>query len=167
MYKLGTNIVSNKSSGQYRKSIPLDPDAQLVIDRMTGLSSIEINAINNFVIAEKDDGNYSLYDEFYALQLGATNGLIGFKSKTATAFGGVTWDVNGVKGNGTTGYIATDFIPSVDSTQRVLNNAISGGFVTVAGVGTVSQYLFGSFNSNSQSDRIFTNTSNIKKWIKQ
>ena len=126
MYKLAYSIFKLGSSSG---GVAIDPDAQLVIDRMTGLSSLEETAINTFVIAEKDDGNYTLYDEFFCHSLGAVNGLIGFKSKTATINGGVTFDVNGATFNGTTGYLDTDFSPANDGVNYVADDAFFSSFL--------------------------------------
>lgn len=113
----------------YVRPPALDPDAQAWIDRMTNPTEAQQTAINKFVIAEKAAGNWSLYDEFFCLALGSTNSLIGAKSKTATANGGITWDSDGALFNGTTGYLDSNFTPSIDGNNFTANNAIMGVYI--------------------------------------
>lgn len=123
----------------------VDPDAAAWVARMTSPSITEQAAVNTFVIAEKASGNWSLIDEFYLMSLGATNGLIGAKSKSATAFGGITWDVNGATFNGINAYIDTDFNPSVDGVNYTLNDALALSVNSAVPINN-NQSLWGAFS---------------------
>jgi hypothetical protein len=65
-------------------------EAQAVIDRMSGLTVGEMNAINAYVNAEIAAGNWDLYDEFYCFKLiTEANALKGWKLNTATKSGAI------------------------------------------------------------------------------
>ncbi len=100
----------------------VSPEAQAVLDRYIGLTGTETDAIVAFVDAEVSDGNWDTYDEFFLFPLGATNGLIGFKSVTGTIVNDPTFDIGGLLFNGTTQYFDTTIDPSTDLTQASLND---------------------------------------------
>ena len=87
------------------------PEAQAVLDRMTGLTETETSAIIALVDAEVAASNWGLIDEFFSLSLSGANALKGFKTKTATAVNAPVHSINGYDFNGTTQYINTNFIP--------------------------------------------------------
>jgi hypothetical protein len=124
-------------------------EVQAVFDRMPTLSENEKDAVATFIINEKNIGNYDLYDEFYCLSLGATNGLIGFKSKTATANGGITWGVNGATFNGTTGYIDTDWNPASDGVNYKSGDAYVSMFIKDFTQTASDRIPFGSYDGTS------------------
>lgn len=51
----------------------------------------------------------------------------------ADAYGGLTWDLDGIKGNGSNGYIDTNFNPNIDHQNYTLNNASRGGVISEIG----------------------------------
>lgn len=82
----------------------------------------------------------NILDKLDLLYIFSGNGDINFKTLNlidptkykATAFGGLTWSNTGVLGNGTNGYIDTNFNPSllVSGQKYQLNDACRGGVVS-------------------------------------
>lgn len=108
----------------------ISAEAQAVLDRMTGLTATEEDAIITFVNAESaslGNGNWAFIDEFFSFSLNATDRLTGFIAKTATN-NGATFDINGATFAGAEN-ISTNFNPSVDGVNYVLNNSMSGVFL--------------------------------------
>ena len=120
------------------------PEAQAVINRMTGLTNDEKNAIATFVDAEVLNGNYALYDEFWCYGLTtAANALTGWLTKTATN-NGATKTVNGFSFDGITDYVDTNFTPSIDAVKFTSSDCLAGAYqYQKIGDGCV----FGSFQS--------------------
>lgn len=100
------------------------PEAQAVINRMTGLTDNEKTYISTFVDAEVANGNWTLIDEFWCFGLvTAANALVGWISKTATN-NGATKTANGFSFNGTSDYIDSNYNPNVDSINYVQDDAM-------------------------------------------
>ena len=134
---------------QVSSSIPFDSDAQAWIDRMTSPTDIEKISINTFVIADKARGNWALRDELWVRSLGSVNGLIGAKGTNGTAYGGVTWSVNGIKYNGTTGYIDDGFDLGVDGVNYIATDARIDLFIkSGASVHNIDQCMTGVFDGS-------------------
>lgn len=88
-------------------------DAQLVLDRYSGLTATQSDAIAAYVDREVLAGRHSTMYETYIPALGATNGLIAFKTKTAIN-NGASFDSHGSVFDGTN-YIDLNWIPSIDA----------------------------------------------------
>ncbi|MEP3387720.1 MAG: hypothetical protein ABJO02_06015 [Reichenbachiella sp.] len=127
----------------------IDSDIQTVYGRMSTLNNTEKTAINDFILAEKAAGNYDKYDEFFLFPLGSTNGLIGFKSKTGTAHGGVIWDINGATFDGVDDYIDTNWNPSLDGNNFTLNDSQFGFFIFNRGAKGGNVWLGGCMDAST------------------
>lgn len=125
-----------------RKVSAFSPEAQAVIDRMTGLTGNEQNAIATFVDAEVLNGNWDLIDDYFCFALTSeANSLTGFKLKTASKVGTVTHSSKGFEtGDGTIdSYIESNYNPVSDFVAGVTHyaegpprdwaNAFVGGFI--------------------------------------
>lgn len=107
-----------------RANVGTDPDAQSFFDRVTTaggtLTSTEQAATNQLVISLK---SYSIWSKMKAIypMVGASAAACAQNLKsssfTGTFSGGWTYASTGVTGNGTTGYMNTNFIPSSDYTS--------------------------------------------------
>lgn len=122
-----------------------EAEALLVFARMPTLTESQKIAINKFIGAEKLAGtnNYAKYDEFFLLKLGSTNGLIGFKIKTAVAFGGITFGPDGVIFNGTNAYLDTNWNPAIDAVNYAQNDANVSFFVKTIDAFSTARGLYG------------------------
>jgi len=107
-------------------------EAAAVISRMTGLVTAEKTAIAAFVDTMETAGLWTLLDEFthYGMQTEA-NSLKGWKAKTSTANNAPTHTpgTGFTFVSGSSQSISTDFVPSVDGVNYVLDNAQSGIFI--------------------------------------
>ena len=110
----------------------ISQEAQEVLDRMTGLTAQEHQAIINFVNQESaslGNGNWALIDEFFCFSLaGATNPLIGFITKTATNNGAVL-SIEGAEFDANSDFIDFNFTPSVDGVNFQQNNALLMAYI--------------------------------------
>lgn len=112
-----------------RKVGGFSPEAQAVINRMTGLTTDEENAIAAFVDAEVLNTNWALIDEFWCFGLVTeANALTGWLNKTATN-NGATKVSTGFSLDGSTDWINTNFTPSIDGINYILNDALFGAYV--------------------------------------
>lgn len=131
----------------------VDPDAQAWFDRMTAPTEDEKAAINTFIVQEKADGNFALYDEFFLLVLGGTNSLVGAKSKTAAVLGGVAFDTDGATFNGVNGYIDSNFDLSTDSLLYSINDGLISSFINQS-VNASAKSFYGIQNGASIRSRL-------------
>ncbi len=128
------------------------PEAQAVIDRMTGLTAGEKNAIAVFVDAEVINGNWALIDEFWCFGLTTeANALKGWFAKTATN-NGATKVSTGFSFNGTTDYVDSNFNLNTDGVKYTLNDALLGCYLYEH---TVDGMMFGA-RSGSDFARMHT-----------
>lgn len=134
-----SNIV-NGTAGE------VDP-ADLVIARMANLSGSEETAIRDFVDAEVIAGTWDLIDEFYCFALNSTDWLTGFRSKTCTNQG-ATQTTGGATFNGSTQYIESNWIPSVDGVQYQLDDALVAAFIYAVDSGG-NAYALGCADGNN------------------
>lgn len=86
----------------------------------------------------KSEGVWQKLDGFYVFAGDGSNGFklinwINPEEHYADAYGGLTWDLDGVKGNGSNGYINTNFNPNIDHQNYTLNNASRGGIISEVG----------------------------------
>lgn len=131
--------------------LPLPPDtrrtaeAQAVIERMTDLTALQESIIGIFIDAEVRNTNYAEYDEAFLFSLGATNGLTGFKSKTATNHG-ATFNINGATFAGAE-WIDLNWNPSVDGSNFGVNNNQVEAYIQDWGALLNTAFPFGSHNS--------------------
>ncbi len=101
----------------------VSPEAQAVLDRMTGLSQTEIDAIIVFVNAEVVNGNWALIDEFWCFGLTSeANALTGFFSITAINNGATKTSKGFDFVNGD--YVDTNFNLSSASVNYELDDAL-------------------------------------------
>ena len=146
---LNSNVFFDPVGLPFSQVSSIDPDAQAWIDMMTSPTDIEINSINTFVIADKSSGNWALRDELWIRSLGSVNGLIGAKGTNGTAYGGITWSVNGAKYNGTTGYIDDGFDLGADGVNYVASDGRIDLFIkTAASVHTIDQCMTGVYDGS-------------------
>lgn len=88
----------------------------------------------------KSAGIWQKLDVFYVFAGDGSNGFklinwIDTSRHYADAYGGLTWDLDGVKGNGSNGYIDTNFTPSNDGINRQLGDAsIMGVVIEIGGI---------------------------------
>lgn len=86
----------------------------------------------------KSAGIWQKLDVFYVFAGDGSNGFklinwINPEEHYADAYGGLTWGLDGVKGNGSNGYIDTNFNPNIDHQNYTLNNASRGGIISEVG----------------------------------
>jgi hypothetical protein len=101
--------------------VPSDSDAQAFVSRVEtaggSLSYTEAQAVDTLVSDLKDAGIWSKMKAIYPM-VGASAAACAQNLKsssfTGTFNGGVTFSSNGVKFNGTSGYLDTQFVPSVE-----------------------------------------------------
>lgn len=142
-----SSVVSGTTSSAF------DPDAEAWFDRMTAPTDAQKTALNTFVVTLKADGNFALLYEYFAHFLGSTNGLIGMKSKSATANGGLTFGANGCTGNAVNGYIDYNFNPNTEGTLQ--NDYLNGGYV-YAVTPAAFMALYGVGISNINTDGLYS-----------
>ena len=101
----------------YRFAVGFDADAEAFFTAAGITDNTQKNAINDLVIALKNDGLWSKMTAIYPFVGGsASSHAVNLKSPGTydlTFFGGWTHDSNGVTGNGTTGYANTGFAPTL------------------------------------------------------
>ena len=124
-------------------------DAGSVINRMTGLTTVEVLAITDFVNSQVVAGNWALIDEVYCFGLTLTaNALTGFKEFTAASPVSMTHEPgNGYSAGGASSYIDSNITPKTLA-DGDYNFEVDDAFVSV--------YL---------SDPQFTNTSSSKFYL--
>ena len=127
----------------------IDPAALAWLDNMTNPTITEQNAILKFVPKDKASGNWFLRDELWIRSLGSVNGLIGAKGTNGTAYGGITWSLNGAKYNGTTGYIDDGFDLGVDGVNYIATDARIDLFIkSGASLHNIDQCMTGVFDGS-------------------
>lgn len=102
-------------SGQFYNA-----DVQDALDNYTGLTALQVGAINAFINAE--GANYDTYDEFFLYPLGALNGLTGFKGTLGVNVEEATFDIGGILVDGADQFFDTTIIPSSGLTKASLND---------------------------------------------
>lgn len=109
----------------------LAPETQAIINYATTQGFIlpaDIQPLDQLIKDLKTAGIWQKFDVFYVF---AGYGAYGFKlinlidpnNHYADAYGGLEFDLDGVKGNGFNGYINTNFNPTIDAINYVLNEA--------------------------------------------
>lgn len=86
----------------------------------------------------KSAGIWQKLDVFYVFAGDSSNGFklinwIDPNNHYADAYGGLTWDLDGVKGNGSNAYVNTNFISNVDGVNRQLGSAHTFGVIHQVG----------------------------------
>lgn len=138
----------------------ISPEAQAVLDRMTGLTAIERDAIIKLVNNEGEtlgNGNYSHWDEFFALSLvtgNPANALTGFKAKTAVNNGAIL-DINGATFAGTE-WIDSNYNPSVDGVNYQLDDVQVEAFVKAVDLLAPDGVIFGTADTRAFNQNSFT-----------
>ena len=118
-------------------------EAQAVIDRMTGLTVPQSDAIAAFVDAEVANGNWALTDEMYCFALGATNGVRGWKAINGSLTGG-TFTANGLSfGAGEAAYFDTGVDAAAATNYGDTNGTISEHIQEYTYTGSSTSRLMG------------------------
>jgi hypothetical protein len=148
---------------------PYSNEATEVINRMSVLTQVEMDAIAAYVDAEVAAGNWDLIQEYYCFALNATDRKVGFKKKTGTNYG-ATEDAEGYTFTGVGDYFDTGYSVLNDGDGTSLLNAGFGFYVhknNYQGAGTntimfgVSQFNTGQFyRYNEVGARIGINSAN-------
>ena len=133
-----------------------DPDYQSVLDYATANSiplpnSTENDRRNQVLIDYKATGGFARDDVFFDFSGTADPQfkLICYKRLIqAQAYGGLVWDVNGVRGNGTNAYINTLFNPSTDGIKYTELNASIMAFLAYDSPNTFGNVLVGVYDGN-------------------
>lgn len=107
----------------YRFSSSFDTDAQAFFTANSTLTdTAQKNAINQFVLDLKSNSLWTLGKYLYLGFLGDSTkvkyNLFNPASNVLTISSGWTFDTQGMKGNGTSAYAQTGFIPSVSASQN-------------------------------------------------
>jgi hypothetical protein len=133
---------------RYVSSILTDTDAVDYVSAVeTSLSATldtgDKEAINDFILAEKDAGRWASIKRLWLPVWGnASANAIDLKEGAAGAFtGGVTHAAGYVQGNGTTGYFNTNISPSALGLTNA--SAFLGVLVSQAGSGSANQGFIG------------------------
>jgi hypothetical protein len=105
------------------------PSSQAYFDRNVGLSTLEKNIIDAWVVRYTTDDNLDKLDEFFFFGQVDGDYRIGFKTKTGVLNGGATQDGLGIAFGGTTGYFDTGFNLSTDGINYVSGDGLVGGFI--------------------------------------
>lgn len=117
--------------------IPVEAETKAVLDfaKSKGYKlPTDIVKFDTYIKGLKDSGIWAKLDVLY---LFAGDADVNFKminlinpnKHFATPNGGLTWDKNGVKGNGTNAYIDTNYNAATNGVKFKLNNAHFGGYV--------------------------------------
>lgn len=139
------------------------PEAQDALDKFTGLTQTEIDAIRTFVDAEVANGNWgtqansytdSLYDAFWCFGLVTeANALINMHPvNTITATNnGATKVSDGFSFDGVNDFIDSNYTPSVDGVNMSVNDALMGVFNKSFTNDTVLASLGGTLDTENMS----------------
>lgn len=153
--KAGLGISLNNSRSVSAASF--DTDTQAVLDYATSQgytlpSASTQTALNSLIVSAKSDGVWSLLDVFYMF---ATDGDRGFAkiniknpgTHNATEVGSMTFTTNqGFNTDGTTGYLRSNYIPSVNGVNFQTSNG--SAFAWAYNYPTAASTITGA-NSNS------------------
>lgn len=128
---ISDNVVKSGGSGKLigKKRPPYDPDATIYINNVEiadgqALEETTKNAINNFVVGCKVDGNWNAIESccIFAGARTLNGGLVPLKGPNLSNNAFITSDYNrktGLKGNGTTKYLNTNYYFSSDQSEDI------------------------------------------------
>lgn len=124
----------------------ISAEAQAVINRMTTPSTVEENAIANFVDTLVASGDWGLIDEFQFNQMDSEiNSLVGWKGVANATNNNATWGKpTGFVLDGSTAWINSNFNPATQSTNYLLNSGLLGVGIVNKRNNTVTTNLIGS-----------------------
>ena len=106
-------------------------EALAVLSRMPFLIKEAKQPIANFVDGMEADGNYTLIDEIYALNLGKESSIIGFKVTSGINNNEVTFDPEGGFFDGVDQFIETGWRSSVNGVKFTQNDASMGAAINI------------------------------------
>jgi hypothetical protein len=141
--KLGTNQVQKVYLGANEVWSSFDADAQAFFDRVTTaggtLSLTEKTAVNQLVLDLKANSLWTPMKAIYPM-VGASSAACAQNLKSSSFTGtftatGWTFASTGVKGNGTSAYMNTNFIPSSDFSSSTNFGLFLYTSSTIAGIG--------------------------------
>ena len=119
-------------------------------------------AMDSLVIRLKNDTLWTIADRIFPFAFfNASDALIDMKasSDNATAVNSPTFTAKeGYKGNGSSSYINSNFIPATDGVNWTLNNASIGVYVNEASTGS-NPYHMGGYTTGSNATSIAASTS--------
>lgn len=162
----GNEVIIDGTNYRYQYNQNLEPETVAVLNyaKANGYSKpADIKPLDQLIKDLKDDGIWDKLDVFYVF---SDNSSVSFKLINlinpnlhyATAYGGLTWGIDGVLGNGTNGYIDTNYNPSVSGINFTLNNAsifalvsdVSAPYAfTGTDTGTSRHNQFANYNGNA------------------
>lgn len=128
----------------------ITPEAQAVLDRMSGLTATERQSIINYVNAEVTASNWAQVDEFFAFGLSGVNALTGFIAKTATNNGATHVPTQGFDFDGASNFINTNFNPSIDGSNYQLDRGQAEAYTTTGDDIGATRHLFGAFDNTQR-----------------
>lgn len=141
---IGNQLNIGDTTYEWVDPFALAPETRAIIDYATanGLIlptfPIDTQPIDQLIKDLKSAGIWQKLDAFYVF---AGYGLYGFKlinwinpeEHYADAYGGLNFELDGVLGGGSNGYIDTNFNPNIDHQNYTLNNASRGGVISEVG----------------------------------
>lgn len=132
----------------------------------------DVDAYDQLIKDLKAEGIWQKLDVFYAFVGDGSNGfkLINWKNPNqyyGTAYGGLTWDLDGVKGNGSNAYINTNYTSSLHAVNRKLGDASIFGVMSQGGsrlwgswhATVIKDMLNGNYTPEKQIDEGFNSVS--------
>lgn len=116
-----------------------------------------VDAYDQLIQDLKSAGIWQKLDVFYVFAGDGSNSfkLINWKNPNqhyGTAYGGLTWLSDGVKGNGSNGYIDTNYNPSTNSINFTRDDASMGGVISQ--VHTTRTAFLGASSTSGGANRI-------------
>lgn len=131
-----------------------------------------VDAYDQLIKDLKAEGIWQKLDVFYVFAGDGSNGfkLINWKNPNqhyGTAYGGLTWNLDGVEGNSSNAYINTNYTASVHAVNRKLGDASIFGVMSKSGTRVwgswhatnIKDMLNGNYTPEKQIDEGFTSTS--------
>ena len=148
----------------------ISDEAQAMLDNYellgVALTGIERSSMIAYVDAEVASSNHTAKDYETIYSLAGVNALVDYiGGKTATAINAPTHDINGYTLDGSTQYIDTEYNPTDDGTNFILDDAFIGVFVKSVVDGSLSQYVIGSAGGTTNSVIRHTNSVGIQSSI--
>ncbi len=132
----------------------------------------DTTAFDQLIKDLKSAGIWQKLDVFYVFAGDGSNGFklinwIDTSRHYADAYGGLTWDLDGIKGNSSNAYIDTNYTSSVDGINRQLGSASIFGVMSKSGNRVWGSYhptnirdmLNGNYTPEKQVDGNFTSVS--------
>ena len=133
--------------------IPYMPETYAYLSQLTTQpSALWTGALNNFIRQLIIDGNWQLLDRLWIFaadnQQNARVSIVNPTSTPVTEVGSPTWTKDvGYTGNGSSMYLNTNYNPTSNGVNFVLNNACMG--IYTSGADTLNNFNIGAWNNSS------------------